>query len=110
MSQSSANSESDSRFPKPGKRWGQASVSANNCLYIIGGYDGKKITLFIAKSYFHFDILIKNNLNFVGSYLGDVWEFDFELMKFTKMSLEGPDVNILCRSNHTAVYYAPHES
>jgi hypothetical protein len=45
LSQSSINSESDSRFPKPGKRWGQASVSANNCLYIIGGYDGKIITL-----------------------------------------------------------------
>lgn len=54
--------------------------------------------------------MIKNNLNFVGSYLGDVWEFDFESMKFTKMTLEGPDINILSRSNHTAVYYAPHES
>jgi len=52
--------------------------------------------------------LTKNNYNIVGSYLGDVWELDFEQMKFTKMTLEGPDVNNMSRSNHTAVYYAPH--
>jgi hypothetical protein len=26
---------------KPQSRWGQACVTANNNLYIIGGYDGK---------------------------------------------------------------------
>ena len=28
------------RSVKPPKRWGQASVHANNRLYIIGGYEG----------------------------------------------------------------------
>jgi hypothetical protein len=41
LSQNSQNSENDVRFPKPGKRWGQASVSVHTSLFIIGGYDGK---------------------------------------------------------------------
>ena len=62
-------------------------------------------------SYFHFvDHWLRITKIIVGSYLGDVWEMDFDQMRFTKMALEGPDVNILSRSNHTAVYYAPHES
>lgn len=46
----------------------------------------------------------------VGSYLGDVWEFDFSTMLFTEMKLEGPDAGSLNRSNHTAIYYKPHDS
>ena len=66
---------------------------------------------FDTSSYFHFvNDWLRITKIIVGSYLGDVWELDFEQMKFTKMTLEGPDVNILSRSNHTAVYYAPHES
>jgi len=48
--------------------------------------------------------------NDVGSYLGDVWEFDFSTMLFTEMKLEGPDAANINRSNHTAIYYGPHDS
>ena len=77
-------------------------MTAHDSLYIIGGYDGKYKT---------FSQMTKNNYKLLlGSYLGDIWEFDFETMKFAKLSLEGPDVNAMSRSNHTAVYYAPHEA
>ena len=52
----------------PKQRWGQSCVQAHNKLYIIGGYDGKKLSDF--------------NL-MTGQYLGDVWEFDFQQMKFS---------------------------
>ncbi len=45
----------------------------------------------------------------LGSYLGDVWEFDFSTMQFTEMKLEGPDAGNINRSNHTAIYYGPHD-
>jgi hypothetical protein len=40
--QNSQSSQADLSNPKPAKRWGQASVTAYNRLYIIGGYEGKK--------------------------------------------------------------------
>lgn len=49
-------------------------------------------------------------MNFLGQYLGDVWEFDFATMAFSECILEGPDKDNLSRSNHTAVFYPEHNS
>jgi hypothetical protein len=46
----------------------------------------------------------------IGSYLGDVWYFDFSTLNFTEVKLEGEDKALLSRSNHTAVFYKPHNS
>jgi hypothetical protein len=69
-------------------------VAANNRLYIIGGYEGKTPN---SQS--------NNGQLALGNYLGDVWEFDFTRMGFQQMRLEGPDKDLINRSNHTAVYY-----
>ncbi|CDW71485.1 kelch repeat [Stylonychia lemnae] len=69
---------------KPAKRWGQSCVAAHNKLYIIGGYE--------------------------GSYLGDVWEFDFATLQYTEMRLDTAEPDILSRSNHTAIFYEKHNS
>jgi hypothetical protein len=54
-------------------------------------------------------MLINDNLC-VGTYLGDIWSFDFTTLQYQEMNVEGPDKNLLNRSNHTAVYYAKHNS
>ena len=45
----------------PEKRWGHSAVTAYNWLFIIGGYDGK--------------------------YLGNIWVFDFNDLKYTQAKI-----------------------
>jgi len=42
--------------------------------------------------------------------LGDVWEFDFTTCRYIKHVTFGPDAHLLERSNHTAVFFAPHNA
>lgn len=79
----------------PSKRWGHTSVEALNRMFIIGGYQGQ--------------------------YLGDIWMHDFRQLRYTKLQIESTLANpslqeaeevrqLLFRSNHTSVFYKPHNS
>ena len=65
----------------------------------------------------------------LGQYLGDIWVFDFKELKYTdvkinpkiegdlsKMTVDqikdskGHVLQLMKRSNHTSVYYKPHNS
>lgn len=69
---------------KPQERWGHTSVAAHSKMFIIGGYQGQ--------------------------YLGDIWEFDFAKCRYIEHSLEGEDSSLLSRSNHTSIFYEPHNA
>ena len=46
-----------------------------------------------------------------GSYLGDVFSFDFERMAYIEHKLSGGvDDGLLSRSNHSVIYYESHNS
>lgn len=63
-------------------------------------------------------------LYYTGQYLGDVWVMDFSTLNYTKAEIMGqidpfrqegyvPKADaqkLLCRSNHTSVFYKPHNS
>ena len=49
----------------------------------------------------------------IGQYLGDIWMYDFRQLKYTNVIIESDQgeeyaKNMLSRSNHTAVFYRPH--
>lgn len=88
---------------KPQQRWGQSCVSANNRIYIISGYEGK-----LRPS--QLDTGVNSTSHSIGSYLGDVWFFDFQTLQFGQLHIQGEDKSLLSRSNHTAVFYKPHNS
>ena len=66
-------------------------IEVDQKLFIIGGYD--------CKSYL-----------FEENYLLDIWSFDFTQVCFKKENLSGPNQESLKRSNHSAIYYKPHNS
>jgi hypothetical protein len=64
----------------PSKRWGHSSVEALDCMFIIGGYDGKNI-------YFKLFLNLPKLIN-LGQYLGDIWIFDFKNLEYLSPRIE----------------------